>query len=126
MNFNFTNQPRPGLALREPAVVGRGVLTAPSRPGPISERDSMESLGSTTRFDSLSLHRMRGEGRGEGLCASALVAPPLIRPAATFSPPPRKGEGVLRGVRVTGGALRTARPTNAIASLPFDPFVPAS
>ena len=42
---------------------------------------------------SLSLHPMRGEGRGEGLPAAAQVAPPLIRPAATFSPPPRKGEG---------------------------------
>ncbi len=55
--------------------------------------------GTATRFDSLSLHRMRGEGWGEGLRASALVAPPLIRPAATFSPPPRKGEGALRSVR---------------------------
>ena len=36
---------------------------------------------------------MRGEGWGEGLRASALAAPPLIRPAATFSPPLRKGEG---------------------------------
>ena len=42
---------------------------------------------------SLSLHRMRGEGWGEGSCASAQAAPPLIRPTATFSPPPRKGEG---------------------------------
>ena len=42
---------------------------------------------------SLSLHRMRGEGWGEGLRAAALEAPPLIRPAATFSPPPWKGEG---------------------------------
>ncbi len=43
---------------------------------------------------SLSLHRMRGEGRGEGLRAMAQAAAPLIRPSATFSPPPRKGEGV--------------------------------
>ena len=42
---------------------------------------------------SLSLHPMRGEGRGEGLVATAQAAAPLIRPAATFSPPPRKGEG---------------------------------
>ncbi|MEQ2008835.1 MAG: hypothetical protein ABMA26_18800, partial [Limisphaerales bacterium] len=49
------------------------------------------------RVSSLSLHRMRGEGRGEGLRASALVTTPLIRPAATFSPPPRKGEGSFRG-----------------------------
>ncbi|MEQ2008572.1 MAG: (Fe-S)-binding protein, partial [Limisphaerales bacterium] len=38
-------------------------------------------------------HRMRGEGRGEGLNATAQAATPLIRPSATFSPPPRKGEG---------------------------------
>ena len=43
---------------------------------------------------SLSLHRMRGEGWGEGSAATAQAAAPLIRPAATFSPPPRKGEGV--------------------------------
>ena len=42
---------------------------------------------------SLSLHRMRGEGWGEGCSGSPLASPPLIRPAATFSPPPRKGEG---------------------------------
>jgi hypothetical protein len=44
--------------------------------------------------NSLSLHRMRGEGRGEGFRASAQAPTPLIRPAATFSPPPRKGEGL--------------------------------
>jgi hypothetical protein len=44
-------------------------------------------------FFSLSLHRMRGEGRGEGLRASALVAAPLIRPSATFSPRYAKGGG---------------------------------
>ena len=49
-----------------------------------------------TAFASLSLPRRRGEGRGEGLRALALAAPPLIRPAATFSPPPRKGEGARR------------------------------
>ena len=43
---------------------------------------------------SLALPRRRGEGRGEGLWASALAAPPLIRPGATCPPPPRKGEGV--------------------------------
>ena len=53
-------------------------------------------LTTRTRACSLSLHRMRGEGWGEGLRASAQAAPPLIRPAATFSPPPRKREGVLR------------------------------
>ena len=47
----------------------------------------------TTCIGSLSLHRMRGEGRGEGLRASALVAAPLNRPAATFSPRSAKGEG---------------------------------
>ena len=36
---------------------------------------------------------MRGEGRGEGLRRLALVAAPLIRPAATFSPRSAKGEG---------------------------------
>ncbi len=36
----------------------------------------------------------------EGLRPSAWAALPLIRPAATFSPPPRKGEGVRRGVRL--------------------------
>jgi hypothetical protein len=41
---------------------------------------------------------MRGEGWGEGLRASAQAAPPLIRPAATFSPPPRKGEGARTGL----------------------------
>ena len=41
-----------------------------------------------------------GEGWGEGLRASALAALPLIGPAATFSPPPRMGEGVRRGVRL--------------------------
>ena len=50
-----------------------------------------------TRAGSLSLPRRRGEGWGEGLRASALVAAPLIRPPATFSPPPRKGEGARRG-----------------------------
>ncbi len=50
---------------------------------------------------------MRGEGRGEGLHASALVATPLIRTSATFSPPPRKGEGAWPGVRV---ALRRLAP----------------
>ena len=49
---------------------------------------------------SLSLPRRRGEGLGEGLLASALAAPPLIRPSATFSPPPRKGEGSLREARL--------------------------
>ena len=53
-------------------------------------------LGTSPRAGSLSLHRMRGEGRGEGLRAAALVAAPLIRPTAIFSPPPRKGEGVKR------------------------------
>ena len=43
--------------------------------------------------DSLSLCGARGEGRGEGLAASALVAAPLIRPSATFSPRSAKGEG---------------------------------
>ena len=52
---------------------------------------------------SLSLHRMRGEGWGEGSRASAVVATPLIRPAATFSPPPRKGEGI------AGRALTSVR-----------------
>ena len=42
---------------------------------------------------SLSLPRRRGEGWGEGLPVAAHAAEPLIRPAATFSPPPRKGEG---------------------------------
>ena len=56
--------------------------------------------GTTTHFFSLSLHQMRGEGWGEGLRASAWVAALLFRPAANFSPPPRKGEGVRRGVRL--------------------------
>ena len=50
---------------------------------------------------SLSHPWRRGEGRGEGLRGSAQEAEPLIRPAATFSPPPRKGEGVRRGIRLT-------------------------
>ena len=52
---------------------------------------------------------MRGEGWGEGLRASALVAPPFIRPAATFSPPQRRGEGTRRGVRapIPHAAFRT-------------------
>jgi hypothetical protein len=37
-----------------------------------------------------------GEGRGEGLPVVAQAAAPLIRPAATFFPPPRRGEGVSR------------------------------
>ena len=37
-----------------------------------------------------------GEGWGEGLRVMAQAAAPLIRPAATFSPPPRRGEGVSR------------------------------
>ena len=45
---------------------------------------------------SLSLPRRRGEGRGEGLRVMAQAAAPLIRPAATFSPPPRRGEGASR------------------------------
>ena len=52
-----------------------------------------------THSDSLSLHRMRGEGWGEGLRASALVASPLIRPAATFSPRSAKGEGEIGSPR---------------------------
>ena len=65
----------------------------------ISERESVEWQGTATRSSSLSLPRRRGEGWGEGLRASALAAPPLIRPSAT-SPPPRKGEGALLGIRV--------------------------
>ena len=58
-------------------------------------------VGMTVAFvSSLPLHRMRGEGWGEGLRASALAAAPLIRPTATFSPPPRKGEGARRGIRL--------------------------
>jgi len=53
---------------------------------------------------SLYPHRMRGEGRGEGFRSPAQVAAPLIRPAATFSPPPRKGEG-------TGSGLRPSLPS---------------
>ncbi len=45
----------------------------------------------------LSLCAARGEGRGEGLRASALVAAPLIRPPATFSPRFAKGEGFYLG-----------------------------
>ena len=53
-------------------------------------------VGPSLRAASCSLHRMRGEGRGEGLRATALVAAPLIRPAATLLPvAPRKGEGSL-------------------------------
>ena len=57
-------------------------------------------LASAKQLSSLSLHRMRGEGWGEGFRASAQAAPPLIRPAATFSPPPRKGEGAFGGLRL--------------------------
>ena len=124
MNFNSPNQPRPGRSLREPAVVGRGVLTAPPRSCPVSERDSVEPLGTTKRFHSLSLHRMRGEGWGEGLHASALVALPLIRPAVTFSPPPRKGEGALRGVRVLGSALNLRWVGRAVLSPPPNTRMP--
>ena len=49
---------------------------------------------------SRSLHRIRGAGWGEGLRASALAAAPLLRPAATISPPPTKGEGARRGIRL--------------------------
>jgi len=48
------------------------------------------------RLSPLSLHRRRGEVRGEGFGAAAQVAAPLIRPAATFSPRCAKGEGLLR------------------------------
>ena len=37
-----------------------------------------------------------GEGWGEGLRVMAQVAALLIRPSASFSPPPRRGEGVSR------------------------------
>ena len=55
--------------------------------------------------NSLSVHRMRGEGWGEGFRLSAQAAAPLIRPAATFSPPPRKGEGA-RGASAYVSARR--------------------
>jgi hypothetical protein len=58
------------------------------------------------RFGSLSLC---GAGRGEGLAATAQVAAPLIRPAATFSPRCAKGEGQLRGpICVSEGERFTA------------------
>ena len=47
-----------------------------------------------------------GSGRGGGGRASAWVAASLIRPAATFSAPPRKGETARRG-RAAAGAART-------------------
>ena len=52
------------------------------------------------RAGSLSLPRRRGEGWGEGLRASASAPPPLIRPSATFSSPPRKGEGARRSIQL--------------------------
>ncbi len=61
-----------------------------------------------TRLFSLALPRRRGEGRGEGLRASAQVAAPLIRPAATFSPPPRRGEGARRRAGVVARATALA------------------
>ena len=68
---------------------------------PIRKEVRWHGLGTATRAGSLSLPRRRGEGWGEGLRAPALAPlPPLLRPAATCSPPPRKGEGVLRGVRL--------------------------
>ena len=63
----------------------------------VSENGKAEAALRPAASGSLSLHRMRGEGWGEGLRASAQSAAPLIRPAATFSPPPRKGEGARRG-----------------------------
>ncbi len=58
--------------------------------------------------------------RGERLCASARAAAPLIRPAATFSPPPRKGEGARAGVLLAFlsvwllGGLATAATFDAV------------
>ncbi len=55
---------------------------------------------------SLSLCGARGEGRGEGLRASALVAAPLIRPPATFSPRSGKGEGIPSWTTQVSGLAR--------------------
>ena len=60
-------------------------------------------VGATTLFASLSLPRRRGEGRGEGLRASAWVAAPLVRPAATFSP--RCATGRRHSVTRAGGVF---------------------
>ena len=82
---------KPGLILRRRlGVQGIPTRTVIRRTG----------WATTTRSGSLSLPGRRGEGWGEGLRAPALAAPPLIRPAATFSPPPRKGECAHRGVRL--------------------------
>jgi len=54
---------------------------------------------------------------------SAPVAAPLIRPAATFSPPPRKGEGALHGVWLASERLLSS---NGMGLAVFQDSVPAS
>ena len=66
-----------------------------------------EAAHARLRF-SLSLHRMRGEGWGEGFRAAAVVAAPLIRPSATFSPRCAKGEGSPRESRCDCAGLHSS------------------
>ena len=72
-------------------------------------------------FRSCCLFAAGGEKRGEGLGASALVAAPLNRPAATFSPRCAKGEGQFR-IRERGALqadLLVAMAILAVAMLPL-------
>ncbi len=62
-------------------------------------------------FNSLSLCGARGEGWGEGLRAWARVAPPLIRPPATFSPCSAKGEGSQGGIPECKQPSRALQPS---------------
>ena len=72
-------------------------LGQPKKPTPDSS-SAPPNLPDTYRFgvSSLSHPWRRGEGWGEGFPPSPLDSEPLIRPSATFSPPPRKGEGASR------------------------------
>jgi len=86
----------------------------------VKDTDKAEVESCPTASDSLSLFAERGEGRGEGLRAAAQAASPLIRPAATFSPPPRKGEGD------HPTALGSGQPVLPSERPPFSPRRPAS
>ena len=70
------------------------ILSRP--PGPSAPINTRFRPVARERLFPLSLHRTRGEGRGEGFRASELMTAPLIRPAATFSPRSAKGEGSQR------------------------------